>query len=359
MTHQPGLVERAEFGAQESSADGRIDHRSVTAETVSAVTVSAVICCYTERRWDWLVEAIESARAQTVHADVVVVVDHNDQLWERLRTRFSAGDGPEVRLLTNRFTRGLSGARNTALADLDTDVIAFLDDDATAPPDWIRELASTFVDSNVVATGGGADPRWPDRPPRWFPMEFGWVVGCSYIGMRTVPGPVRNVIGCNMAIRRVAALAVGGFSEGLGRTGADVAGCEETLLCIEMGVAEPQAIVMFLPELQVGHRVSKDRVSPRYFLRRCYGEGRSKALVVAETGAEGLRSERSHVLSVLPAGVLRGSVDLLRGDVWGPLRSLMIFAGTAATAVGYSLGRYRLRTASRSNEDSSAGLNRG
>ena len=299
-----------------------------------AAPLTSVICCYTENRWEQLVTAIGSVQ-QDVSAEVLVVVDHNDQLWERLRAHF----GTRVRIVPNRFSRGLSGARNTALFEASTEVVAFLDDDAEAPLDWGATLMAAFADVSVAAVGGGAVPVWPGRAPRWFPEEFGWVVGCSYVGMPTVAGPVRNVIGCNMAVRREQALAIGGFSEGLGRTGADVAGCEETLLCIELTTENPGSHVRFLPDLKVRHSVSADRVSPRYLVRRCFGEGRSKAVVVAATGSAGLSAERSHAIRVLPLGVVRGVLAPLRGDLWGPVRAATIVVGTVSTAIGYLTGR--------------------
>ena len=36
---------------------------------------------------------------------------------------------------------GVANARNTAMANVDTDLVAFLDDDQTAPPEWPERLA--------------------------------------------------------------------------------------------------------------------------------------------------------------------------------------------------------------------------
>lgn len=314
----------------------RTDLRGVEA---GPADISAVICCCSEDRWSQIVDAIESTRRQSVPAlEVLVVVDHNETLRHRIDDLF----GGQIRTITSRFTKGLSGARNTALADALGSVVAFLDDDATAPFDWIESLAAEFDEPSVVAVGGGAVPVWPGSPPRWFPEEFGWVVGCSYTGMPTEPTAVRNVIGCNMAIRRDEALAVGGFADALGRNGTNVAGCEETLLCIELTLAEPGRVVRFLPALTVRHSVSPNRVHPRYFLRRCYGEGQSKAIVVAEAGSVGLGAERTQVTRVLPSGVLRGFVAPLHGDAAGPVRAVMIVAGFAASALGYLRSKLRI-----------------
>src|SRR4051812_20925191 len=93
-----------------------------------ALTSSVVICAYTERRWDVLVEAIESVLAQSPSPGrVVVVIDHNDALLDRVRERFA---GADVQIVPNEGNRGLSGARNTGLGYSQEDVVVFLDDDA-------------------------------------------------------------------------------------------------------------------------------------------------------------------------------------------------------------------------------------
>src|SRR3954454_13060930 len=101
-----------------------------------SVTVSVVICAYTEERWDDLVAAVDSAWAQTVEPhEVIVVVDHNPALLERVRQEF-----PRATAVENAAARGLSGARNSGVQVATGDIVAFLDDDALAAPDWLKWL---------------------------------------------------------------------------------------------------------------------------------------------------------------------------------------------------------------------------
>ncbi|GAA3837570.1 hypothetical protein GCM10022226_69600 [Sphaerisporangium flaviroseum] len=62
--------------------------------------------------------------------DVVVVVDggHVDTVLAQVAEAVAAAPG-RVRVLANRFSPGLPGARNTGIAALDTDLVAFCDDD--------------------------------------------------------------------------------------------------------------------------------------------------------------------------------------------------------------------------------------
>src|SRR5439155_542168 len=75
-------------------------------------------------------------------------------------------------------------ARTTGIDRADRgDVIAFLDDDAVAEPDWLETMLRAYGDGSVMAVGGRIEPLWAAGRPGWFPPEFDWVVGCTYVGL--------------------------------------------------------------------------------------------------------------------------------------------------------------------------------
>jgi len=294
---------------------------------------ATVICAYTADRWRLLERAVDSVERQDTESEVAIVIDHNDTLYERARGRW-----PEHRVVTNRFNRGLSGARNTGVAAVPkADVVAFLDDDAEAQADWLRALTAPFDDPCVGLVGGRVEPEWAVSPPDWFPHEFLWVVGCSYIGLPEDGGDVRNPIGASMAVRRSVFDEVGSFAEGIGRIGLVAGGCEETEFAIRAGRLGYR--VRYEPASCVRHHVPAPRTTAGYFLRRCYAEGVSKALVSQSVGRDAaLASERAYVTRTLPLGVLRGLTGRQTGSV---RRAAMIGAGCAMAGVGYVVGGVR------------------
>jgi GT2 family glycosyltransferase len=305
------------------------------------LSVSVLICAYTERRWDDLVAAVRSAAVQSPPPlEVIVACDHNPALLERVRREL-----PGVVPVANGQQRGLSGARNSGVAVARGDVIAFLDDDAVAAPDWLDRLLGPYEDRRVIGVGGAIEPAWPDRRPRAMPSEFDWVIGCTYRGMPATTGPVRNLIGANMSLRRSVFDTVGGFRSDVGRVGTRPAGCEETELCIRARRALTGSEMIFEPRARVRHRVTPERASWDYFRSRCWSEGLSKAVVARHAGREdGLSSERRYVTRALPRGVARGLRDAVgRGDVGGLARALRIVAGLAITTAGYATGTFRAR----------------
>ncbi|MFJ2604949.1 glycosyltransferase family 2 protein [Streptomyces sp. NPDC087425] len=318
---------------------------------MSGPELSVVICVYTEDRWEDILAAVDSVRAQSRPAlETLLVVDHNTPLLDRLSHQYpERADGHEVRVLANAGPRGLSSGRNTGIAAAHGEVIAFLDDDAVAERDWLGRLAAAYTDPRVLAVGGRTLPIWASgRRPAWFPEEFDWVVGCTYKGLPPGRVRVRNVLGGNASFRRAAFEAAGGFATGIGRDGdRRPLGGEETELCIRLTHLRPDAVLLIDDRAVIHHRVPAARERFRYFRTRAYAEGLSKALVARSVGAaKGLESERRYTTRVLPAGVARGLRDAVLARPGGAGRAGAIVAGVLMAAAGYLIGTARARRGS-------------
>jgi hypothetical protein len=298
--------------------------------------VSVIVCGYTEDRWDDLSRAVRSIREQTEPArEIILVIDHCPGLLRRARADLAG-----VSVVPNRLAKGLAGGRNTGLAEAQGDVVAFLDDDAAADPNWIARLADHYAEARVVGVGGLVEPVWESGRPRWFPAELDWVVGCSYRGMRSGRGPVRNFIGANMSFRREVLEDLHGFLTSLGRVGAAPLGGEETELCLRVSQRYPDGVLLHEPTATVSHRVGRQRTGWSYLTARCFAEGLSKAKVARLAGARrALASERSYVRSVVPRGVGRSLAGAARGHLTQVVSALALLFAVVVTGFGYVAGR--------------------
>ena len=315
----------------------------------STLSATVVLCAYTERRWDDIVAAIASLRAQTVPpVQIIVVVDHNETLRDRV-----VQHAPDLKVVDSIGVPGLADARNTGVALATGDVVAFLDDDAAAAPDWLEHMLAAYLDETVLGVGGHVEPNWEQGRPAYLPREFWWVVGCSYNGLPETTAAIRNPIGAGMSLRRDVMALAGGFSTDLGRVLKDPAGCEETELCIRAAASSPGGRFLYEPRAVMHHRVPAERVTWAYFRSRCFAEGRSKAVVTALTGSgPALSAERSYVASTLPRGFCRGLGEAIRGDSAGFVRAAWIGLGLSVTTAGYVSGRLAAARASRRAEPS-------
>jgi glucosyl-dolichyl phosphate glucuronosyltransferase len=299
----------------------------------TGLTVSVVICAYTLDRWDLLQRAVASVLAQNVPAEeVIVVIDHNPELAERCRARWPWGSDFRVRVVENVYSGRLGSARNTALELVAGEIVAFLDDDACAPPDWLGRLVAAYEsEEQVMAVGGAPEPEFECPRPSWFPFEFDWVFGCSYRGLPVARAPARRLIGANMSVRRSAILAVGGFHSD---------DHDDMDLSHRVADAHGHDSVVYDPMITVRHFVSADRLTWSYFWRRCFLVNRGKVLAFSDMAdAGGLVAELVFVRSILIRSVPRYA---LRGGRSGPLRAAAALAGVTLAAVGHLVGRYRL-----------------
>ncbi len=305
--------------------------------TATLLDASVIICAYTEKRWDDLVAAVESVQQQSTSArEIIIVVDHNPALLARVHASFS-----DVIGIANSEPQGLSGARNSGVAIAQGSLVAFLDDDAMAEPEWLARLCRCCEDPQVMGTGGTVEPYWLSKQPAWFPEEFYWTLGCTYQQRPEQPIVVRNPFGGCTCYRRELFETIGGFRSGIGRdSSARPMGGEETELCIRARQRWPEKIFLYEPNAIIHHRIPAARATWRYFRSRCYAEGLSKAVVAQYVGTkDGLASERSYIISNLVRGMKHGIVDILfQHDLAGIERAGAIVIGLATTIAGYVVG---------------------
>lgn len=300
--------------------------------------VSVVIPCHSERNWETLAGVVASVLTQRpAPAEVVVVVDHNPRLLDRVRRELSG-----VTVLENRFQRGASGTRNTGAWHTTTPLLVFLDSDVTAGPRLLARLVAPFDDPSVVGTGGAIVAAWRRSRPGWMPDELLWAVGASYTGMPETTAAVRNVWSASMAVRREAFEAVGGFRDGFGKVGSRNRP-EDTDLCMRM--SESGGRWMYVPEAVVEHDVPAERSTFGFMLRRCYAEGRGKVQMARLlNGSRSLGAERAYLSRTLPRAVLRDLSSAVRGrDARPAARAGTVVAAVAAAAAGGAVETIRGR----------------
>jgi GT2 family glycosyltransferase len=180
------------------------------------VCPAATVAICTHERPDDLANALRAVAAlRPAPADVLIV----DNAPATSRTAAVAGSFPRYRYV-REDRRGLDVARNRALAEATTPIVAFTDDDAAPEPAWLGHLLQPFEDPRVLCTTGLTLPiELETAAQEWFERLSPFGRGFErrvFDGTRDDAVAVaRAGAGANMALRRAVLEEVGAFDEAL------------------------------------------------------------------------------------------------------------------------------------------------
>ena len=302
--------------------------------------VSVVVCTYAEERYEDCCEAIESVLAQTHDpVELVIIVDGNTAVCERVRTDF--GDHENVRIHCNEQNQGLSYSRTRGVEQASGDVIAFLDDDAVANPEWVAKLVDGYEQTDAIAVGGRMVADWVAGKPAYLPAEFSWLVGVNYEPRLEPWTEVRNTLGSNLSFRREVFEEVGGFDEQVGLQGEKQIQAEETELCIRMADAFGRG-VLYNPEAVVAHKVFDHRTDPVWLCQRAFWQGYSKRALESLASRDAQEAETEFLSHLAFEAVPRRLRSLASEPSVSAIQQLVFLVVlTACVGWGYLYGLVR------------------
>jgi GT2 family glycosyltransferase len=229
--------------------------------------ITAIICTY--NRYDVLLEAIRSLQTQTLDASryEILVIDNTSD--PEARAAFWKDYEPVGNLrIIQEDIPGLSRARNIGMREASAPLLAYIDDDAVAVPEWLEALVETFdTVRDACIVGGPVDPIWPGSAPPWLHEWLRGFLTIVDLGPRQRPLDSREwLAGTNIAFRKSALEAVGGFSETLGRVKGTLLSNEE--LVVSERIHSLGFSSYYAPGARVFHRVHSDRVSQPWMRKR-------------------------------------------------------------------------------------------
>lgn len=240
---------------------------------------SIVVCTY--NRAESLRATLINIIQQEYEDLEIIVVDNNSQDHTReVVASLSSSVYPIKYYVESR--QGLSYARNLGVDEASGEIVLFLDDDAIPlKKDWVERIASVYHDSEVGVAGGDLLPVWPeaDEEPKWLPKSLRSPLGLtnfSYQETTTLSYPTYPW-GANISFRKKDILALGGFCTELGRVGYNLLGGEETDLCMRLEKAGKK--ILYVPEAEVQHFISKEKLVYDSFSERAIFQGITDAVL--------------------------------------------------------------------------------
>jgi glycosyltransferase involved in cell wall biosynthesis len=242
------------------------------------VRISAVIPTHNRARYLPLaLRSLADQRLAAAEYEIVVV----DNLSTDATREIVAGFGLGERLhYVHEPVLGLSHARNAGWREARGSVVAFLDDDAIASPDWLARILDTLetVSPRPGCVGGPIEGIWEAPRPAWLSDEL--VAGLAVLDWGREPHALADLskewlAGANMAFPRDVLEQMGGFVAGLDRVGRRLLSSGDVFMARK--IAKAGYACWYDPAIAVGHHVPASRLQQSWFLRRYYAQGLSDA----------------------------------------------------------------------------------
>jgi len=303
--------------------------------------VSVVVCTHSLNNFGNLQEAVDSLINQTYdQMEIVIVVDGNKELYDVLMNNYDTSDS--IKIVSSNVNIGISGARNIGIKEAKGDVIAFIDDDATADNNWATSLVDIYERGDAISVGGKIVPMWLGGKPRYFPEELGWLVGITHEGFAEEKVvEIRNTFGPNMSFKREVFDRIGYFNEklGFGKRGTSYIQGEEPEFAIRMKRGMGKGVI-YNPAALVYHRIPESKTRPKVLLRRSFYQGYTKALLKRlNPSPESLSAEGSYLRNVLFKFIPRRLKKVFSLNAIVELEALsLLIASVLSVGLGFMYG---------------------
>src|ERR1051326_5381450 len=252
--------------------------------------ISAIVCSRNNARS--LEATLRSLTQQqlppSVNYEVLVVDNDSSDGTAEVAQRFVFAKRAVFRYVMEKRL-GLSFARNRGTADARGEIVAFLDDDAVAHPDWLAQLWETYQkDPRAACVGGKVELRFPPHPlPVWYDARLDGFLSARDLPYLEAKSERDFPHGTNISFRRSTLRQVGGFHPLLGarRIGNIKLQGDETQLCLRLLRAGMP--VIFQPAACVVHVVEDRRLRKGYFLGLAMANGYVR-VILDNNGAIGV-----------------------------------------------------------------------
>jgi succinoglycan biosynthesis protein ExoM len=228
--------------------------------------IDVLLCTF---RRPQVVDTLRCIEAQVLPQDVrlrVIVADNDDRPTAREAVRGAAAEMRRPVVYLHAPARNISVARNACLDAATADWIAFIDDDETAPGDWLAKLLSTAAASGADAVFGPARAVYGPETPDWMREQD---------HHSNIPEPRRGIVetghSCNALLRwRGAPWHGERFEVSLGRSGG-----EDTEFFFRL--RRRGARFAIAEDAEVFEPVPAERQTLRWLCRRKYRIGQTYA----------------------------------------------------------------------------------
>jgi glycosyltransferase involved in cell wall biosynthesis len=223
--------------------------------------------------------AVESVFAQTLTAsgfELVIVDNTPDATAAEMIANLEAACPPSIRFIAlHEPAAGVANARNTAMSAVSSDLVAFLDDDQSAPENWLEKLLENYRAYPAAVTFGPVITRLPEGHRRHQDYFEGFFARDPDLAS----GYIEDSFGCGNALIDFARIDGGApwFDTQMNEIGG-----EDDLLF--QRVRRSKAQFAWAAEAGVSEYPVPERVTLNYTLRRAFSYGQAPITLARRGG---------------------------------------------------------------------------
>jgi glucosyl-dolichyl phosphate glucuronosyltransferase len=241
--------------------------------------ITVIVCTY--NRCESLATALDSVASSILPDSVqweIVVVDNNSKDSTRETVDGISRRYPGRFRYLFEARQGKSLALNLGVREARGDVLAFMDDDVTVEPTWLRNLTAPLGSEEWVGVGGRILPAESFSPPRWFwstdPCDLAGAL-FAHFDLGDKPGNLgRPPYGANMAFKKGMFEKYGCFRTDLGPSPGSAIRNEDTEFGRRLLAGGER--LFYEPSAVVYHVVPLDRIQKKYSLAWWFDYGRAE-----------------------------------------------------------------------------------
>ena len=231
-----------------------------------SVLVSVLVCTF--NRAQLLINCLQSLDKQSINKKryEVIVVDNNSTDDTKNVVKRFARNRSNIKLVTEK-KQGLSYTRNRGWKEAKGRYVAYIDDDAIAQTDWIKQIVYFLKSYPSVHVFGGPYSRFfTSTPPTWFPENYGTL----HLGNETKILNQKDewLSGSNINFNKSILEKYGGFVTNLGMKGDKILYGEETELLVRL--KKDGESIYYVPAILVKHLVGDYKLHFWWVLKSDY-----------------------------------------------------------------------------------------
>ena len=285
------------------------------------MTLSIIICSY--NRASYISDALTSLYGQSSGLDdfEVIIVDNNStdntkEVYAQWRQTNTNGQFTFI----SEMQQGASFARNTGAAIAKGEWVCFMDDDAVATTDYVKNIIKHIQDQPfIVGFGGRIIPKYIPGEPKWMSYYVSSLVGnFDYAPTACAFENGKYPLESNMIVKKSVYDQIGGFNVnlpgvvGILRIGGE--GKELFYKIIALGHT-----IYYDPSICVHHVVEVKKLTSEYMYRVASGIGRGEKTRTLNISNGAYLMKILEYLLKLGAGIILGikyAIQLTPSKTW-------------------------------------------